>query len=42
MLLRNVVRYCDWNVSSGDAGGTTSTSQVVANVIEELKVIMYQ
>ena len=26
-------RYCDWNVSSGDAGGTTSTSQVVANVI---------
>ena len=30
-------RYCDWNVSSGDAGGTTSTSQVVANVIEGIK-----
>lgn len=30
-------RYCDWNVSSGDAGGTTSTSQVVANVIAGIK-----
>ena len=30
-------RYCDWNVSSGDAGGTTSTSQVVCNVIEGIK-----
>ena len=26
-------RYFDWNVSSGDAGGTTETAQVVANVI---------
>ena len=25
--------YSDWNVSSGDAGGTTSKDQVVANVI---------
>lgn len=25
-------QYCDWNVSSGDAGETTSTAQVVANV----------
>jgi hypothetical protein len=24
--------YFDWNVSSGDAGGTTSTSGVIANV----------
>lgn len=30
-------RYCDWNVSSGDAGGTTSTSQVVCNVIEGIR-----
>ena len=30
-------RYSDWNVSSGDAGGTTSTSQVVANVIAGIK-----
>ncbi len=27
------IQYCDWNVSSGDAGGTTSTQQVVQNVI---------
>jgi len=26
-------RYFDWNVVSGDAGGTTNTSQIVANVI---------
>lgn len=26
-------RYFDWNVSSGDAGGTTSTNQVYKNVI---------
>lgn len=26
------MRYFDWNVSSGDAGETTSTSQVVANI----------
>jgi len=25
--------YCDWNVNSGDAGGTTSREQVAANVI---------
>ncbi len=25
-------QYYDWNVSSGDAGGTTSTAQVVSNV----------
>lgn len=30
-------RYCDWNVSSGDAGETTDTQQVVANVIEGCK-----
>jgi peptidoglycan/xylan/chitin deacetylase (PgdA/CDA1 family) len=24
--------YCDWNVTSQDAGGTTSTSQIVQNV----------
>ncbi len=29
--------YCDWNVSSGDAGGTTSTSKVAANVISGMK-----
>lgn len=29
--------YCDWNVSSGDAGGTTSTSQVVQNVTSGVK-----
>lgn len=26
-------RYCDWNVSSGDAGGATTREQVAANVI---------
>ena len=25
--------YCDWNVSSADAGGATTASQVAANVI---------
>ncbi len=29
--------YCDWNVSSGDAGGTTSSAQVAANVIAGMK-----
>lgn len=29
--------YCDWNVSSGDAGETTSTSVVVKNVINGIK-----
>lgn len=29
-------RYFDWNVSSGDAGETTSTSKVVTNVIQGL------
>lgn len=32
-LTANGYYYSDWNVSSGDAGGTTSTSQVAANVI---------
>jgi len=27
------IRYFDWNVSSGDAGGTTVTSEVVDNII---------
>lgn len=30
-------KYCDWNVSSGDAGATTSTSQVVSNVINGIR-----
>lgn len=30
-------QYCDWNVSSGDAGGTTSTAQVVQNVIDGIQ-----
>jgi peptidoglycan/xylan/chitin deacetylase (PgdA/CDA1 family) len=30
-------QYCDWNVSSGDAGGTTSTEQVVSNVISGIR-----
>ena len=29
--------YFDWNVSSGDAGGATSPSEVYSNVIENLK-----
>ncbi len=29
--------YCDWNVSSGDAGGTKSTQGVVNNVINGVK-----
>lgn len=29
--------YCDWNVSSGDAGGTTNTSTVVSNVISGIQ-----
>jgi peptidoglycan/xylan/chitin deacetylase (PgdA/CDA1 family) len=29
--------YFDWNVSSGDAGGTTSSEQVYKNVINALK-----
>lgn len=28
--------YYDWNVSSGDAGGTTSTDQVYSNVVNRL------
>lgn len=28
------VQYFDWNVSSGDAGDTTSTRQVLANIID--------
>ena len=30
-------KYFDWNVSSGDAGGTTSTEQVYKNVINGVK-----
>lgn len=30
-------KYCDWNVASGDAGETTDTQQVVANVIDGCK-----
>lgn len=30
-------QYCDWNVSSGDAGETTSASRVAANVIDGMK-----
>ena len=30
-------RYFDWNISSGDAGGTTSSYQVYLNVINNLK-----
>lgn len=30
-------QYCDWNVSSGDAGETTSAAQVAANVIDGIK-----
>lgn len=29
--------YCDWNVSSGDAGGTTNTNTVVSNVISGIQ-----
>ena len=29
--------YSDWNVSSGDAGGTTSVSGVVSNVIRGIQ-----
>ena len=28
--------YYDWNISSGDAGGTTSTDQVYLNVVNHL------
>ena len=30
-------KYFDWNVTSGDAGGTTSTDQVYANVINGVR-----
>lgn len=29
--------YCDWNVSSGDAGGATTAEQVAANVISGIQ-----
>lgn len=29
--------YFDWNISSGDAGGTTSTAEVIKNVTSALK-----
>ena len=32
-------KYYDWNVSSGDAGGTTSTSEVYQNVINGIRCI---
>jgi len=30
-------KYCDWNITSGDTGGTTSAKQVATNVINGLK-----
>lgn len=30
-------QYCDWNVTSGDAGETTDTSKVAENVIEGIQ-----
>jgi hypothetical protein len=30
-------QYCDWNVTSGDAGGTISTEEVVSNVISGIQ-----
>ena len=30
-------RYFDWNVSSGDAGGASTSSQVYNNVVTTLK-----
>jgi UV DNA damage repair endonuclease len=27
-------QYYDWNVSSGDAGGTTQTAQIIKNIEE--------
>lgn len=30
-------KYFDWNVSSGDAGGTTSTEEVYQNVVNGIK-----
>ena len=33
----NGYQYADWNVTSGDAGETTSTDQVAKNVIEGMK-----
>ena len=30
-------KYFDWNVLSGDAGGTTSTAKVYANVINGVR-----
>ncbi len=38
-------QYCDWNVASGDAGDTTSTSQIASNVIagiqkQEVSVVL--
>ena len=32
------LRYCDWNVESGDAtGGTTSAAEIAAHVIEQIQ-----
>ncbi len=30
-------QYCDWNVSSGDAGDTTSTSKIISNIETGIK-----
>ena len=34
-------RYYDWNISSGDAGGTTKSSGVYNNVVKNLKGGVY-
>jgi len=36
-LEENGYRYTDWNVSSGDAGGTSDTDKVAQNVIRGIK-----
>lgn len=36
-LVDSGFQYFDWNVSSGDAGGTTSTAKVAENVIHGVK-----
>lgn len=30
-------KYCDWNIASGDAGETTSTRQIINNVVDGIK-----
>lgn len=36
-VLARGYKYFDWNVSSGDAGGTTDPNQVYANVVNGLR-----